>query len=96
MLIDAATIKNEGDRQATMLAANQAKYLGAEVGMIATQSAIRLVGGRGILKELPLERFHRDALVGLVMPPANDRCLQTIGRLICGLDAATLEIVPRR
>jgi len=34
---------------------------------------------------------HRDALAGPVMPPANDRCLETAGKLLCGLRAATLE-----
>ncbi len=52
---------------------------------------MRLAGGRGILKELPLERWHRDALAGPVMPPSNDRCLETAGKLLCGLRAATLE-----
>jgi alkylation response protein AidB-like acyl-CoA dehydrogenase len=30
--------------------------------MMVTERAIRLVGGRGILKELPLERWHREAM----------------------------------
>ena len=36
------------------------------------------------------ERWHRDALAGPVMPPSNDRCLETAGKLLCGLRAATL------
>src|SRR5919204_3336133 len=63
----------------------------AEVGLEATTRALQLAGGRGILKELPLERWHRDALAGPVMPPSNDRCLETAGKLLCGLRAATLE-----
>jgi alkylation response protein AidB-like acyl-CoA dehydrogenase len=74
-----------------MLAVNQAKTLSAEVGVRVTEQALRLAGGRGILKELPLERWHRDALAGPVMPPSNDRCLETIGKLVTGLQAATLE-----
>jgi alkylation response protein AidB-like acyl-CoA dehydrogenase len=80
-----------GDREATMLAVNQAKTYCADVGLMATERALRLAGGRGILKEMPLERWHRDALAGPVMPPANDRCLETAGKLLCGLRAATLE-----
>ncbi len=91
LLFDAARAKMEEDKNATMLAANQAKYLCTEVGVMVTEKAIRLAGGRGILKELPLERWHRDALAGPVMPPTNDRCLETIGKLLCGLKAATLE-----
>jgi alkylation response protein AidB-like acyl-CoA dehydrogenase len=74
-----------------MLAVNQAKYLSAEVATRVTEGALRLAGGRGLLKSLPLERWHRDALAGPVMPPANDRCLETIGKVLCGLPAMTLE-----
>jgi alkylation response protein AidB-like acyl-CoA dehydrogenase len=74
-----------------MLAVNQAKAYAADVGLMATERALRLAGGRGILKELPLERWHRDSLAGPVMPPSNDRCLETAGKLLCGLRAATLE-----
>jgi alkylation response protein AidB-like acyl-CoA dehydrogenase len=91
LLYEAARVKMAGDKEAAMLAVNQAKYLGAEVGAMVTERAIRLAGGRGILKELPLERWHRDALAGPVMPPSNDRCLETIGKVLCGLRAATLE-----
>jgi alkylation response protein AidB-like acyl-CoA dehydrogenase len=91
LLHEAASIKMTGDREATMLAVNQAKIYCADVGLMATERALRLAGGRGILKELPLERWHRDALAGPVMPPSNDRCLETAGKLLCGLRAATLE-----
>lgn len=91
LLHEAATLRLGGDRAATMLAVNQAKTYCADVGLEATTRALRLAGGRGILKELPLERWHRDALAGPVMPPANDRCLETAGKLLCGLQAATLE-----
>ena len=39
----------------------------------------------GAPKDVPLEQWHRDSLAGVLMPPANDRCLQTIGTLLCGL-----------
>jgi alkylation response protein AidB-like acyl-CoA dehydrogenase len=84
-------VKERGDRQATTLAVNQAKYLGAEVGAMVTERALRLAGGSGILKALPLERWRRDSLAGPVMPPSNDRCLETVGKVLCGLEAATLE-----
>lgn len=91
LLHEAACVKMAGDREATMLVVNQAKTFASDVGLMATERALRLAGGRGILKELPLERWHRDALAGPVMPPANDRCLETAGKLLCGLRAATLE-----
>ncbi len=91
LLYEAARMRTEGDTEAAMLAANQAKYFGAEVGAMLTDRAIRLAGGRGILKDLPLERWHRDSLAGPVMPPSSDRCLEVIGKILCGLRAATLE-----
>ena len=91
LLHDAARIKAAGDREATMLVVNQAKTYCSDVGLMATTSALRMAGGTGILKSLPLERWHRDALAGPVMPPSNDRCLETAGKLLCGLRAATLE-----
>ena len=91
MLCEAATIRMSGDRTAMSLATNQAKYLAAEAGVRVTEQAMRLAGGSGFLKDMPLERWHRDALAGPVMPPSNDRCLEIIGRMVCGLRAATLE-----
>jgi hypothetical protein len=91
LLLDAAQAKDAGNPEATTLAVNQAKYYAAEVAMSVTEKAMRLAGGSGILKSYPLERWHRDALAGPVMPPSNDRCLETIGRILCGLRAATLE-----
>ena len=91
LLHEAATVKMGDDRDATMLAVNQAKTYCADVGLMATEKAMRLAGGAGILKDLPLERWHRDALAGPVMPPANDRCLETAGKILCGLRASTLE-----
>lgn len=91
LLHEAARMRMTGDREATMLAVNQAKTYSADVGLRVTEQALRLAGGRGISKKTPLERWHRDSLAGPVMPPANDRCLETIGRLLCGLRAATLD-----
>ena len=34
---------------------------------------------------------RHDALAGPVMPPANDRCLETAGKPLHGLQAVTLE-----
>jgi butyryl-CoA dehydrogenase len=92
LLADAAQAKTSGDAAAATLAINQAKYFCAEAGVWVTEQAIRVAGGRGILKTLPLERWHRDALAGPVMPPANDRCLETVGKILCGLQATTLEL----
>ncbi|MDE2843757.1 MAG: acyl-CoA/acyl-ACP dehydrogenase [Chloroflexota bacterium] len=91
MLCEAAAVRATGVREDMSLATNQAKYLCAEAGVRVTEQAMRLAGGSGFLKTMPLERWHRDALAGPVMPPSNDRCLEVIGRIVCGLRAATLE-----
>ena len=92
LLMDAAEAKASGDKDSASIAINQAKYFAGELGVSVTTQAMRLAGGSGFLKSSPLERWHRDSLAGPVMPPANDRCLETIGKLVCGLEAATLEI----
>ena len=91
MLCEAAEVRKSGVREEMSLATNQAKYLCAEAGVKVTEQAMRMAGGSGFLKSMPLERWHRDALAGPVMPPSNDRCLEVIGRLVCGLRSATLE-----
>ena len=92
MLIDAALTDRQIDTTAAVLAVNRAKQYCAEVGVSVTDAAMRLAGGGGLLKSSPLERLRRDALSGPVMPPANDRCLETIGKLECGLPAVTIEL----
>jgi alkylation response protein AidB-like acyl-CoA dehydrogenase len=84
-------VRDGGDRAEAMLAVNQSKYLSAETAAMVTERAIRLAGGRGILKDMPLERWHRDAMAGPVMPPSSDRCLETVGKVLCGLEAKTLD-----
>ncbi|MFP6890419.1 MAG: acyl-CoA dehydrogenase family protein [Nitrospinota bacterium] len=70
---------------------NQAKYLATEAAKELAEKGIRLCGGRGLLRSFPLERHLRDAMAGLVMPPANDRCLETVGKIALGIDAKTLD-----
>jgi hypothetical protein len=70
---------------------NQAKYLATEAAKELAERGMRLCGGRGLLRSFPLERHLRDAMAGLVMPPANDRCLETVGKIALGIDAKTLE-----
>ena len=92
LLVDAALTDREADPTGAVLGVNRAKQYCAEVGAWVTDAAMRLAGGGGLLKSSPLERLRRDALSGPVMPPANDRCLETIGKLECGLPAVTIEL----
>ena len=92
LLVDAALTDRVADPTGAVLAVNRAKQYCAEAGVSVTDAAMRLAGGGGLLKSSPLERLRRDALSGPVMPPANDRCLETIGKLECGLPAVTIEL----
>ena len=92
LLVDAALTNRDEDPTGAVLAVNRAKQYCAEAGVWVTDAAMRLAGGGGLLKSSPLERLRRDALSGPVMPPANDRCLETIGKLECGLPAVTIEL----
>ena len=79
------------DRVELTFILNQAKYLATEAAKEIAERAIRLTGGRGLLRSLPVERHFRDSLAGIVMPPANDRCMETVGKIALGLEAKTLE-----
>jgi len=81
---------NLGKQELTFIL-NQAKYLATEAAKELAEQGIRLCGGRGLSRSLPIERHLRDALAGVVMPPANDRCLETVGKIALGLEAKTLE-----
>ncbi|MCC7107391.1 MAG: acyl-CoA/acyl-ACP dehydrogenase [Chloroflexi bacterium] len=83
----AALAPREGDRHARTLALHEAKYASAEAALEITDCAVKVCGGRAILRQYPLERYVRDARAGGVMPPNNDRCIETIGRLALGLEA---------
>jgi alkylation response protein AidB-like acyl-CoA dehydrogenase len=91
LLWEAASVRSKGDRAASTLAVNEAKAFCSDVGIRVAEQAIRLAGGRGILKAYPLERHFRDAACGPVMSPANERCMETVGKILCGLEGKTLE-----
>lgn len=74
---------------------NRAKYSAAETAKWVTDHAMRLAGGRGITTSLPFAWLAREARAGIVMPPHDDRCLETVGLHCLGLEQPTLEIVSR-
>ncbi len=86
-------LSGELDTEALTYVLNQAKYLATEAAHDITTQGMRLLGGRGLHRALPMERYLRDAMAGLVMPPANERCLETVGKLALGLPAKTVEFV---
>ena len=59
------------------LAANRTAM---ETAVRVTADAIRICGGRSMLKHFPLERYYRDARCGALMQPwTADNCLERIG-----------------
>ena len=57
-----------------------AKYLCTNAAIGATDQALRVAGGFGLTRALPLERYFRDARAGLTHPPADDAALELIGK----------------
>jgi len=62
-----------------------AKYLCTNAAIAATDGALRIAGGFGLTRKLPLERFYRDARAGLTHPPNDDAALEMIGRAALGM-----------
>ena len=69
---------------------NQAKYQACEAANAIARKAMRVLGGGGISYAQPMQRFLRDSFAGLVMPPADDRCVETIGKMWLGEEAKTV------
>jgi alkylation response protein AidB-like acyl-CoA dehydrogenase len=86
VLHDAARTWVSGERPpgfgATIAAA---KYLCTNAACTVTETALRVAGGFSMTRDLPLERYFRDARGGLFQPPQDDLALGMIGR--AALDA---------
>ena len=77
------------DKAEVTLLLHRAKYLACETALQVTDNCLKIIGGRGIARALPFERFVRDARAGVVMPPNSDASLEAIGRIALGLPAAS-------
>jgi alkylation response protein AidB-like acyl-CoA dehydrogenase len=65
------------------------KYLCTNAALAATDQALRVAGGFGLTRQLPLERFFRDARAGLTHPPQDEAALELIGRAALEASAAS-------
>ncbi|MGW0890958.1 acyl-CoA dehydrogenase family protein [Saccharopolyspora sp. NPDC002578] len=65
---------------------NTLKYVAVNAADEAVDQCVRMVGGHGIFRKLPLERFYRDVRAGQFHPPNNDVALETIGKSALGID----------
>ncbi len=94
LLYEACYIKEQGDGMANqdiVRAVMQSKYVSCEVCAKVSQHAMRLVGGRAILKRYPFERLYREGIVGVVMPPSSSRCAEVAGKILCGLKGMIIQ-----
>ena len=57
-----------------------AKQYAVEVANEVTDQAIRIAGGAGVTRALPLERHFRDVRAGHMQPPNGDAALEAVGQ----------------
>ena len=63
-------------------AINEAKYVCAEASAFITEKALKVAGGPGLFRHNPLQRFHREARAGLIMPPNTEKCLELTAKTV--------------
>jgi alkylation response protein AidB-like acyl-CoA dehydrogenase len=71
--------------QKNTLNASMAKLFASETAMWVTHQAIQIHGGMGYSKELPLERYFRDAKITEIYEGTSEIQRMVIGRLETGL-----------
>ena len=87
LLHTAAAMADDG-RAPSLMPYIQAKVVCSELAVWATQELMTMFGGTAFARELPFERYFRDARAGVVMGLANDQAYETIGDILFPPDAA--------
>ena len=87
LVMQAAWAKAECKKtgQKNTLNASMAKLFASETAMWVTHQAIQIHGGMGYSKELPLERYFRDAKITEIYEGTSEIQRMVIGRLETGL-----------
>lgn len=62
------------------------KHVAVAAAGSAVDRCVRMVGGHGIFRTLPLERHYRDVRAGQFHPPSPDTAAETIGKAVLGID----------
>jgi acyl-CoA dehydrogenase len=65
--------------------ANAAKYLGAEAGFHACETAVMTHGGMGYAKEYDVERYMRESMIARIAPVSREMIFNFIGERVLGL-----------
>ncbi len=87
LVMQAAWAKAECKKtgQKNTLNASMAKLFASETAMWVTHQAVQIHGGMGYSKELPLERYFRDAKITEIYEGTSEILRMVIGRLETGL-----------
>jgi acyl-CoA dehydrogenase len=83
MVFKAASLYDSG--QPCGPAANAAKYLGAEAGFKACETAVMTHGGYGYAKEFHVERYFRESLIPRLAPVSPQLILCFIAEKVLGM-----------
>jgi acyl-CoA dehydrogenase len=83
MLLKAASLYDQGKPCGTE--ANAAKYLAAEAGYAACETAVMTLGGMGYAKEFHVERYLREALIPRIAPVSRELILCYVAERVLGL-----------
>jgi alkylation response protein AidB-like acyl-CoA dehydrogenase len=79
----ARSVENPDD--GTMLRVLEVKACASETALEVTDKVMRLCGGAAFSRQLPVERYFRDARAGSVMAPTTDALYDFIGKALLGL-----------
>ena len=83
MMLKAAALYDTG--KPCGIEANAAKYLAAEAGFRACETAVMTHGGMGYAKEFHVERFLREILIARIAPVSRELILSHIAEKALGL-----------
>lgn len=83
MAFNAAGLYDAGEECGAL--ANAAKYLGAEAGFNACETAVLTHGGMGYAKEYDVERYMRESMIARIAPVSREMILNFIAERVLGL-----------
>jgi len=77
---NAARMKESG--QNFVKEAAMAKYYASQVAKTVATTCVELMGGVGFTKDMPQEKYYRDAIIGSIYEGTSNIQLQTIAKLV--------------
>jgi len=80
VVYNAARLKEEGKN--FIKEAAMAKLFASQVAQRVTSLAVEILGGNGFTREYPVEKYFRDAKVGVIYEGTSNMQLQTIAKLV--------------